>query len=203
MFFLKRGAENLRNHLWLHGCISRTLTTAKKWWIASHGSDALSCHWVSGATAGDGGTNPQSATTLSTPPGWAGTEPEPGSIWLAAAPPRRMLPCGRLHVPEVSARGRAVHGGGGAGGPVECVWGCVAVCVWWDYSSVVDRQGQSVILAMYTFVVGPWLLQTSVISSGLRRTPAETQHHNRSASRTELSHLERCSQNLLNWTGGR
>lgn len=30
------------------------------------------------------------------------------------------------------------------------------------YSSVVDRQGQSVILAMYTFRVGPWLPNTLV-----------------------------------------
>lgn len=45
--------------------------------------------------------------------------------------------------------------------------------IWWDYSSVMDRQGQSVILAMYTFVVGPWLPQASVISSGLIRKPGE------------------------------
>lgn len=30
------------------------------------------------------------------------------------------------------------------------------------YSSVMDRQGQSVILAMYTFRVGPWLPNTLV-----------------------------------------
>lgn len=42
-------------------------------------SAALSCHQGSSAMARDGGTNPQSATTLSTLPRWAGTEPEPGS----------------------------------------------------------------------------------------------------------------------------
>lgn len=38
-----------------------------------------------------------------------------------------------------------------------------------------DRQGQSVILAMYTFVVGPWLPQINVISSGLIRKPGKKQ----------------------------
>lgn len=61
---------------------------------------------------------------------------------------------------------------------VRTLAGGVAVTVghgvWWDYSSVVDRQGQSVVLAMYTFVVGPWLPQTSVISSGLKHTPGRT-----------------------------
>lgn len=41
------------------------------------------------------------------------------------------------------------------------------------YSSVVDRQGQTVVLAMYTFRVGPWLPNTSVISSGLKHKPGQ------------------------------
>lgn len=46
--------------------------------------------------------------------------------------------------------------------------------IWWDYSSVENRQGHSVILAMYTFVVGPWLPKASVISSDLIHKPATT-----------------------------
>lgn len=45
---------------------------------------------------------------------------------------------------------------------------------------MLDRQGQTVILAMYTFVVGPWLPQTGVISSGLIHKPGETGGRRRS-----------------------
>lgn len=63
----------------------------------------------------------------------------------------------------VCTYGRGVGWGSGCDGRPRSLGGATAVGV--------DRQGQTVVLAMYTFRVGPWLPSTSVISSGLKHKP--------------------------------